>query len=227
MASKRRNIFHKNKKQETTEIVWGRGCQPRCPSLARRKDLNIPGPKTLHRISRLYESPVCSKRWSASSRGQVVRELESSIVEADRREAVWTNCSRGYSEAEGPGSCKAFAHLTLFTESLNYRQKTNLQCNSQTDLDVRRGTVGSNLDRVQSFQSKVLRTVLDAPWYVSNRTTHHDFNIPTVQQSALNRLQKFLDKHSNPLANALSSLSHPLEPPRRLKRRWPRDRHVE
>ncbi|KAL1117707.1 hypothetical protein AAG570_004022 [Ranatra chinensis] len=37
---------------------------------------------------------------------------------------------------------------------------------SQTNLDVRRGTVGisKNSDRIQAFQSKVLRTILDAPW---------------------------------------------------------------
>ncbi|KAL1117888.1 hypothetical protein AAG570_004201 [Ranatra chinensis] len=88
----------------------------------------------------------------------------------------------------------------------------------------------SNIDRIQAFQSKVLRTILDAPWYVSNRTAHHDLNIPTVQQFALNGFHKFdssLDNHSNSLVNALSSLSHPLEPPCRLKRRLPRDLFVE
>ncbi|KAL1138017.1 hypothetical protein AAG570_009712 [Ranatra chinensis] len=81
----------------------------------------------------------------------------------------------------------------------------------------------SNLNIIQAFQSKVLLTILDAPWYVSNRTTHRDLNIPTVQQFALNRFHSSLGN----LVNALSSLYHHLEPPRRLKRRWPRDLLVE
>ncbi|KAL1131237.1 hypothetical protein AAG570_010855 [Ranatra chinensis] len=58
----------------------------------------------------------------------------------------------------------------------------------------------SNLDRVQAFRSEVLRTILD----VSNRTTHHDLNILTVQQRALNRFLKIhfsqeRDNYSNAL----------------------------
>ncbi|KAL1122077.1 hypothetical protein AAG570_003483 [Ranatra chinensis] len=45
-----------------------------------------------------------------------------------------------------------------------------------------RGSAGnSNIDRIQSFQSKILRTILDEPWYVSY-TLHTDLNIPTVRQ---------------------------------------------
>ncbi|KAL1139583.1 hypothetical protein AAG570_006565 [Ranatra chinensis] len=84
----------------------------------------------------------------------------------------------------------------------------------------------SNIDKIQSFQSKTLRTILDAPWYVSNRTIHNDLNIPTVYKVAQTRFRSFhtnLEAHPNPLISALSSHTHPLNPPRRLKRRWPRD----
>ncbi|KAL1139859.1 hypothetical protein AAG570_006836 [Ranatra chinensis] len=83
-----------------------------------------------------------------------------------------------------------------------------------------------NIDRIQSFQSKVLRTILNAPWYVSNRKIHHDLNIPTVHETIQSRFKSFhskLENHPNQLANALSLTTHPLNPPRRLKRRWPRD----
>ncbi|KAL1123961.1 hypothetical protein AAG570_001731, partial [Ranatra chinensis] len=76
-----------------------------------------------------------------------------------------------------------------------------------------------NIDRIQSFKSNVLRTILNAPWYVSNRTIHHDLNIPTVHETIQSRFKSFHSK----LANALSLTTHPLNPPRRLKRRWPRD----
>ncbi|KAL1123050.1 hypothetical protein AAG570_002138 [Ranatra chinensis] len=84
----------------------------------------------------------------------------------------------------------------------------------------------SNINKIQSFQSKTLRTILDAPWYVSNRTIHSDLNIPTVYKVAQTRFRSFhtnLEAHPNPLISALSSHTHPLNPPRRLKRRWPRD----
>ncbi|KAL1114974.1 hypothetical protein AAG570_007797 [Ranatra chinensis] len=82
-----------------------------------------------------------------------------------------------------------------------------------------------NIDRIQSFQSKVLRT-----WYVSDRTIHHDLNIPAVHETIQPRFKSFhskLENHPNQLANALSFTTHPLNPPRRLKRRWPRDSLAE
>ena len=84
----------------------------------------------------------------------------------------------------------------------------------------------SNIARIQRFQSKTLRTILDAPWYVSNHTIHTDLRIPTVEEVTKSRFIKFhsrLSTHPNPLAVALSSISHPDSPPRRLKRKWPRD----
>jgi hypothetical protein len=40
----------------------------------------------------------------------------------------------------------------------------------------------ANIQRIQSFQFEVLRTILNAPWYVSNHTTSNDLNIPTVSE---------------------------------------------
>jgi hypothetical protein len=81
----------------------------------------------------------------------------------------------------------------------------------------------SNIVRIQRFQSKVLRSILDAPWYVSNHTIHTDLNIPFISDLIKTRFQQFhsrLSIHPNPLAQALSSPHHP---PRRLYRQWPRD----
>ncbi|KAL1132567.1 hypothetical protein AAG570_010519 [Ranatra chinensis] len=78
--------------------------------------------------------------------------------------------------------------------------------------------------------SKTLRTILDAPWYVSNHTLHTDLNIPTVRQVLHEKFKTFhskLETHHNPRVSSLSSSTHPLNPPRRLKRRWPRDLLVE
>ena len=43
-------------------------------------------------------------------------------------------------------------------------------------------TKPANMKRIQGFQLKVLHTVLNAPWYVSNGNTHNDLKIPTVSE---------------------------------------------
>ena len=84
----------------------------------------------------------------------------------------------------------------------------------------------SNIKRIQSFQSKILRTIVDAPFYVSNKTLHNDLHMPFVIDLIPKNFSKFHQKlihHPNPVAQSLSSSSHPYNPPRRLKRQWPRD----
>ncbi|KAL1116095.1 hypothetical protein AAG570_005590 [Ranatra chinensis] len=53
----------------------------------------------------------------------------------------------------------------------------------------RRSARKSSIDRIQSFQSKALPTILDAPWYVSNHTLHTDLNIPTVRKIRILSIQ--------------------------------------
>ena len=40
----------------------------------------------------------------------------------------------------------------------------------------------SNIEILQRFQSKTLRSLIDAPWYVTNETTYRDLKIPTVKE---------------------------------------------
>ena len=84
----------------------------------------------------------------------------------------------------------------------------------------------SNLIKLQAFQSITLRVLSNAPWYVSNLTLHHDFNLPPISSLAAHHYNKFHKNtlnHSNPLISNLSSRTIPDNPPRRLKRKWPRD----
>lgn len=84
----------------------------------------------------------------------------------------------------------------------------------------------TNIKTIQSFQSKVLRKILNAPFYVSNSTIHKDLNIPFVSDLAKLRFLSFHSKlsiHPNPLGKLLSSDTIPGNPPRRLRRKWPRD----
>jgi len=41
----------------------------------------------------------------------------------------------------------------------------------------------SNIVIMQRSQSKILRAIANAPWYVTNHTLHTDFNIPYVTSS--------------------------------------------
>jgi hypothetical protein len=45
------------------------------------------------------------------------------------------------------------------------------------------GTISnSNNEILERFQSKVLRLIVDAPWYVSNSVIRNDLQIPTVKE---------------------------------------------
>lgn len=84
----------------------------------------------------------------------------------------------------------------------------------------------SNTNKIQTFQSKCLRQIVKAPFYVSNDTLHRDLNIPTIQNVAkifYKRLHSNLSNHRNPLISDLSTRTIPGDPRRRLKRKWCRD----
>lgn len=76
----------------------------------------------------------------------------------------------------------------------------------------------SNIEILQRFQSKILRIITDAPWYVTNETIHKDLGILTVKAEIRKTSQNYLSKleaHPNPLAINLLDNS---EVVRRLKR---------
>jgi hypothetical protein len=81
----------------------------------------------------------------------------------------------------------------------------------------------SNLEVLERFQSKVLRILTDAPWYVPNAVIKRDLQVPTVRQEVRNysvAYRRRLDNHPNSLAN---SLFYGLNRNRRLKRYYPAD----
>ena len=82
----------------------------------------------------------------------------------------------------------------------------------------------SNTAIMQRAQSKILRTITNAPWYVTNHTLHTDLNIPYVSEIINERINKHLSKlesHPNPLLETLTQTTRN----RRLKRRWTSDLH--
>ncbi|KAF0770095.1 zinc finger MYM-type protein 6-like [Aphis craccivora] len=65
----------------------------------------------------------------------------------------------------------------------------------------------SNLNKIQIFQSKCLRQITKAPYYISNDTLHRDLGIPIVQnvEKTYKRLHSKCLNHYNPLISELST----------------------
>jgi hypothetical protein len=64
----------------------------------------------------------------------------------------------------------------------------------------------SNIVIVQRSQSKILRAIANALWYVTNHTLHTEFNIPYVSYIICDRINKHhikLEAHPNPLLEPL------------------------
>ena len=81
----------------------------------------------------------------------------------------------------------------------------------------------SNTQIIQRLQSRVLRTITNAPWYVSNRTLHNDLQVPYVTDEIRRLAQLYkhrLQGHDNRL---IEEIRNPPNVVRRLKRQWPHD----
>jgi hypothetical protein len=64
----------------------------------------------------------------------------------------------------------------------------------------------SSIAILQRCQSKMLRSMTDAPWYVSNSTLHNDLGIPYIKDVIQERSSKHHDRievHPNPLLQPL------------------------
>lgn len=64
----------------------------------------------------------------------------------------------------------------------------------------------SNIEILQRYQSKTLRMIVNAPWYVTNDNIHKDLSIPKIREEIRTFSTKYINRlsnHSNPLAIAL------------------------
>lgn len=81
----------------------------------------------------------------------------------------------------------------------------------------------SNIEILQRFQSKTLRAIANAPWYISNATLHNDLRIATVRNTAKNHSISYearIEQHPNQLATQLLDRNRVA---RRLKKYKPLD----
>lgn len=81
----------------------------------------------------------------------------------------------------------------------------------------------SNIKIIQRFQNKVLRKMVNAPWYVRNSDLHRDLGIPTVEDTT----KKFASSHHRRLQlhnnEEAARLFSEVAPERRLGRKIPID----
>jgi hypothetical protein len=64
----------------------------------------------------------------------------------------------------------------------------------------------SNTEKIERFQSKVLRIIVNAPWFVPNWVIQQDLQIPSVKEEIQNFSENYhliLSAHPNQLATDL------------------------
>jgi hypothetical protein len=80
----------------------------------------------------------------------------------------------------------------------------------------------SNIEILERFQSKALRMIVDAPWYVPNTVIQRDLQIPTVKEE----IRRYSSQYSARLSthpNGLIVNIIELPDNRRLRRHLPND----
>jgi len=79
---------------------------------------------------------------------------------------------------------------------------------------------------IQAFQAIYLRMTAHALWYITNATLHNELKIATIKQTAAKfytHLHSKMAYHPNCLIAQLHFNHLPENPPRHLKRNWPRN----
>jgi hypothetical protein len=55
----------------------------------------------------------------------------------------------------------------------------------------------SNIEMLQRYQNKVLRAIVYALWYISNKILHTDLKVPTIGEEITKFSVKYRDKINN------------------------------
>ena len=81
----------------------------------------------------------------------------------------------------------------------------------------------SNIEILQRFRSKTLRSLINVPWYVTNETIHRVLRIPTVKEEIYKCRSRYyarVNNHHNPLVTQLLDTTDQI---RKLNRKYPLD----
>jgi hypothetical protein len=80
----------------------------------------------------------------------------------------------------------------------------------------------SNIEILERFQSKALRMIVDAPWYVPNTAIRRDLHTPTVTEEIRRYSSQYSARLSAPPNDLIVNLIE-LPDNRRLRRHLPND----
>jgi hypothetical protein len=81
----------------------------------------------------------------------------------------------------------------------------------------------SNTKILQTYQSKTLRFMANAPWYISSQTLHDDLNIPFIKDVIHSQATKYRNRNTNHINELAAALTDVPPVVRRLKKQWPED----
>ena len=81
----------------------------------------------------------------------------------------------------------------------------------------------SHINKIETIQAKILRTIVNAPWYIRNEDIRRDLGIPTVKEEISRYSEKYKSRIAT-LPNRLAAETYKIiNMDRRLKRKHPAD----
>ena len=86
---------------------------------------------------------------------------------------------------------------------------------------VQRGTGQKPLGSLLSSAATTLRSLINAPWYVTNETIHRDFKIPTIKDEIYKSRSRYNARDNNHHNPIVTQILHTTDQIRRLKRKYP------
>ena len=84
----------------------------------------------------------------------------------------------------------------------------------------------SHINKIETEQAKILKTIVNAPWYVRNEDLHKNLKIPTVKEEIATYAKKY-KKRLVTRPNQLVAETNKTIIERRLKKKHPADLTIE
>ena len=81
----------------------------------------------------------------------------------------------------------------------------------------------SHINKIEVIQAKILRTIVNGPWYVRNEDIRRDLEIPTVKEEICRYSEKYKSRIATHINRLAAETYKIINMDRRLKRKHPGD----
>ena len=81
----------------------------------------------------------------------------------------------------------------------------------------------SYINKIETMQAKILRTIVNVPWYVRNDDIRRDLGIPMVKEEICRYSEKYKSRIATQLNRLAAETYKTTNMDRRLKRKHPAD----